>query len=228
MQITYRFKFDDERMESFAMSFDPETMAYIPDSTAAPAPEWARLENNKCGNCPLKEADSPYCPVARNLAPVIDRFIDHISFEQAEVVVVTEAREYRKRVPLQRGVAAVFGLVMATSGCPVLDKLRPMSFTHLPLAEMTETRYRVIAMYLFAQFFRERRGLPVDKDLKGLEQIYAEIGTVNQDFIKRMRTIDMQDANFNALVNLDCFRLGDTHIMTRALDKLEKIFSPYL
>jgi hypothetical protein len=227
MQITYRFIFADGHEEPFAMSFDSETMAYQPEGTGVP-PEWARLSNNKCRNCPLQEADSPYCPVARNLAPVLTRFIERLSFEEAEVVVVTEAREYRKRVSLQRGVAAIFGLIMATSGCPVLDKMRPMAFTHLPLAEMNETRYRAIAMYLLAQFFRERKGLPADRDLKGLEQIYANIGIVNQDFINRLRTIDMQDANYNALINLDCFRLSSTEIMSRALDKLERIFQSYL
>ena len=226
MQITYRFIFPGGHDESFAMRFDPETMAYQPDADA-PAPEWARLENNKCGICPLKEADSPYCPVARNLAPVIARFVDRISFEETELVVVTEAREYRKRISLQRGIAAIFGLIMATSGCPALDKLRPMAASHLPMAEMGETRYRAITMYLLAQFFRERRGLPSDRDLAGLEKIYADVGLINRDFITRLRTIDMQDANFNALVGLDCFCLRDTRVMTSSLDKLENLFKPY-
>ena len=227
MQIVYRFILADGKEESFAMDFDPETMAYRPE-VSGPPPEWTRLENNQCRNCPLKPADSPHCPVARNLAPVLERFVDHISFETAEVVVVTPAREYRKNVSLQRGIAAIFGLVMATSGCPVLDKLRPMAFTHLPLAEMGETRYRAIAMYLFAQYFRERKGLPADWKLTGLEKIYADIGVVNRDFMARLGAIDMQDANFNAVAGLDCFCLGDDTIMTLSLDKLAKIFQSYL
>jgi hypothetical protein len=227
MQIAYRFVFDDGKEESFAMDFDPETMAYRPGGAVAPS-EWARLENGKCRNCPLKEADSPYCPVARNLAPVIERFADRISFEEVEVVVSTPSREYRKRTSLQRGIAAIFGLIMATSGCPVVDKLRPMAFTHLPLAEMGETRYRAITMYLFAQYFRDRKGLPADWELKGLEETYTAVGIVNQDFIKRLRAIDMKDANYNALAGLDCFCLGDAAIMSISLDKLERIFQSYL
>jgi hypothetical protein len=227
MQITYRFIFPGGHDESFVMRFDPVTMAYLPEGDA-PAPEWTRLENNKCANCPLKEAESPHCPVARNLAPVIARFVDRISFEEVDVVVATEAREYRKRVSLQRGIAAIFGLIMATSGCPALDKFRPMAFTHLPMAELAESRYRAISMYLLAQFFRQRRGLPVEWDLKGLEKLYVEVGMINRDFIKRLRTIDMQDANFNALVGLDCFCLRDETIITRSLDKLESLFRPYV
>ena len=227
MQITYRFVFADGKEESFAMNFDPETMAYVSD-VSAPAPEWTRLENSQCRNCPLKKDEDPHCPVARNLAPVISRFVDRISFEEADTVVSTEAREYRKRISLQRSVAAIFGLIMATSGCPVLDKLRPMAFNHLPLADMRETRYRAISMYLFAQYFRERKGLRAEWDLKGLEKIYADIGIVNLDFIERLRAIDMEDANFNALAGLNCFVLGDEAIMSRSLDKLEKIFQSYL
>lgn len=226
MKITYRFSFSDGREDSVVMNFDPETMAYLPDSQEAP-PGWTRLGNAQCSNCPLKEKDSPYCPVARNLAPVIERFADRISFEPADVAVVTEAREYRKRVSLQKGIGAVFGLIMATSGCPVLDKLRPMAFMHLPMAEMTETRYRAISMYLLAQHMRSRKGLSADWDLKGLEKIYAEVARLNRGFIERLRRIDMQDASSNALVGLDCFCLPDETRMTRSLDKLERLFRPY-
>jgi hypothetical protein len=179
MQITYRFIMADGKEESFAMDFDAATMAYVPPAAAPPPPEWARLENNKCRNCPLKEADSPHCPVAVNLAPVISKFVDHISFEDVEVVVVTPAREYRKRFSLQRGIAAIFGLIMATSGCPVLDKLRPMAFSHLPMSDLGETRYRAISMYLLAQFFRKRKGLPADLELNGLEEVYAAVANLN-------------------------------------------------
>ncbi len=227
MQITYRFVFPDGQEESFAMNFAPETMAYRPDASAPP-PEWARLGNGQCRNCPLKEADSPYCPVARNLAPVLSRFVDRLSIEEVEIVVATEAREYRKRVSLQKGIAAIFGLIMATSGCPVLDKLRPMAFTHLPLADMTETRYRAVSMYLFAQYFRERKGLTADWKMTGLEKIYADIGTLNRDFVGRLRAVDMQDANYNAVAGLDCFCLSDDDVMARSLDKLERIFQSYL
>ena len=227
MQITYRFVFADGKEESFVMDFDAETMDYKP-VLEGPPPEWARLERNKCRNCTLKEADSPFCPVARNLAPVIEKFAERISYEEVDVVVTTPAREYRRRVSLQRGIGAIFGLIMSTSGCPVVDKLRPMAFNHLPIAEMGETRYRAITMYLFAQYFRARKKLPADWELKGLEEIYTAVGAVNQDFIKRLREIKMQDANFNALAGLDCFGLGDEEIMSISLGKLEKIFASYL
>ena len=227
LQVQYRLLFDNGHEESISIGFDPETMAYQPDETL-PTPAWARLDNNKCQSCTLKADSSPFCPVAKNLAPVIDRFVTHISFEEVDLVVTVPAREYRKRIALQKAVGAIFGLIMATSGCPVLDQLRPMAYTHLPLAELGETRYRAISMYLMAQFLRARKGLTAEWDLKGLERIYDDIGHVNRDFVARLRSIDMQDANFNAIVGLDCFRLSSDTVITRSLDKLEKIFEPYL
>jgi hypothetical protein len=227
MKIVYQFIFPNAKEESFEVNLDPNTLSYRVEASA-PAPEWTRLGNKKCRNCPLNEKDHPHCPVALSLAPVLLRFARHISFEEVDMVVTTDVREYRKRISLQRGISAIFGLIMATSGCPHLDKLRPMAFTHLPFSGLEETRYRAISMYLLAQYFRGRKGLAVDWELKGLESIYAEIGAVNRDFVSRLRTIDMEDANFNAIVGLDCFCLTDSTAMTRSLDKLERLFHPYL
>ena len=225
--IQYRLAFPDGQEEVIDVKLDPDTMAFLPDESAAP-PEWARLENRQCSNCTLRADASPYCPVARNLAPVIDRFVNRISFEEVEFTVKVPAREYRGRVALQKAVGAIFGLIMATSGCPVLDKLRPMASTHLPLAEMGETRYRAISMYLTAQFLRARKGLSAEWDLKGLELIYEQIGEVNRYFIARLRAIKMEDANLNAIIGLDCFRMTSDAVVSRSLDKLELIFKPYL
>jgi hypothetical protein len=227
LRIQYRFLFADGQEESFDLRLDSETLAYESDQAAAP-PEWTRLENHKCRNCPLDVEEHPHCPVARNLAPVISRFVDRISFEEVDVAVATAAREYRKRIPLQKGISAIFGLIMATSGCPVLDKLRPMAYSHLPLADLGETRYRAISMYLTAQYLRARKGLSADWEMKGLGRIYDDIGLVNRDFINRLRSIDMQDANFNAVVSLDCFCLSGEDVLSRSLDKLERIFQSYL
>ncbi len=228
MDIKYRIHFPDGRNDSFDLSLEPATLAYQADAQPAP-PEWTRLSNNKCPNCPLNEKDSPYCPVARNLEPMIKRFVDRLSFEEVDVEVLTAGREYRKRISLQKAVGSLFGVVMCTSGCPVLDKLRPMVMTHLPFAEIEEGRYRAISMYLLAQFFRARKNLAADWSLKGLEAIYAAVTLVNRAFVGRLHSIpSLEDASLNAIVGLDCFCLPNDGFMTRSLDKLERLFQMYL
>jgi hypothetical protein len=121
------------------------------------------------------------------------------------------------------------GIYMTTSGCPVMARFRPMVRFHLPFATMEETRYRVLSMYLLAQYLRKRRGAPPDWDAKGILEIYEAIRTVNQDFSKRLRATQIEDATLNAIVRLDAFAdiiafTVDQHM----LETLEPLFQAYL
>ena len=133
MKIAYRFLLKGGQERRFELNLDPQTLSFVP-AAGEPPPEWTRLSNRQCPHCPLGEDRHPQCPIARNLAGVIGEFAQSISFEEAEISIATEAREYRHRAPLQSGISSLIGLVMVTSGCPHLDKLRPMVYTHLPFS----------------------------------------------------------------------------------------------
>lgn len=226
MELRYRFAPDKGPAKEFAVKLDAETLqGAAPDG--AP-PEWTRLEHKQCPDCPLKPADSPHCPVAVRVAPLVDAFKDSISYQEAEVTVEAPGRLYRKRSTMQIGVSGLFGLVMATSGCPVLDKLRPMVFTHLPFPSLQETMYRSMSMYLLGQFFVGKKGGTPDWSLDGLAAIYAAVGKVNAHIAERLRPLVQKDATVNAVINLDCFAT----FTKSAIDKssmawLERLFKPY-
>ena len=55
-------------------------------------------------------------------------------------------------------VFSLIGIYMVTSGCPIMDKLRPMARFHLPFASTEETIYRAISTYLLGQYFLEQKG----------------------------------------------------------------------
>jgi len=96
---------------------------------------------------------------------------------------------------------------MPTSGCPVLEPLRPMARFHLPFATGEETVYRTASMYLIAQHLRRRAGLDAEDGIEGLAAIYLEVRKANSFFAKRLRGVVQQDANVNALINLDNFAI---------------------
>ena len=228
MNITYRFRLDSGKEKRFEVNLDPATLALIPGGQTPP-PAWARLGNRQCPQCPYKEQEHPYCPVARNLAGIIEEFRKDISFDEADISVTTENREFRKRAPLQNGISGLMGLVMATSGCPVLDKLRPMAYLHMPFPGAHETMYRAISMYLTAQYFVRRRGGKPDWDLADLVKIYEAVGGVNAAFADRLRTMEVEDATLNAIVSLDCFAsMTSGSISYAALDDMERVFAAYL
>ena len=88
-----------------------------------------------------------------SLAGLIDLFHDSISYDKVDVSIETESRHYSKNTALHNALASLVGVLLATSGCPVLGKLKPMVRHHLPLASVQETIYRVLSMYLLAQYF---------------------------------------------------------------------------
>jgi hypothetical protein len=160
---------------------------------------------------------------------VIAKFDKSLSFEEAEITLRTEAREYHKKVPLQFGIGSLMGVYMVTSGCPIMDKLRPMVFTHLPFATVEETIYRAVSMYLLAQYFVGKRGGKPDWDLKHFVKVYEDVSQVNKTFTKRLMSINTRDASLNALFNLDCFaNFAVLSIAEDGLGELEPMFQAYL
>lgn len=226
--LHYEFRFADGSVRAFEVALRLPEFQLVPREASA-APAWTRLENHQCRHCPLRSPEHAHCPVARNLAGVIEIFRDSLSHERAEVTVRTGAREYRKEVALQSGLSSLMGLVMVTSGCPIMDRLRPMAATHLPFATLEETLLRALSTYLLAQFFRQRRGLAPDWTLARFADVYEDVATLNRCFRDRLATIEMRDANFNALIHLDCFAVfGSMGIEDEELGLLESVFRAHL
>jgi hypothetical protein len=226
--LEYQFKLRNGDKKKFTLRLRKPSLQLV-SKPKADLPEWTRLTHHQCPNCPLNPATHPHCPIAVNLVDVIESFKDCLSVEEADITIRTEARQYHKRASLQHGISSLMGLHMVTSGCPVMDKLRPMVHTHLPFATVEETMYRSVSMYLLAQYFLNQRGKTPDWRLEKLVQIYDEIGRVNQSFAQRLLSINPRDASLNALVSLDCFATFTAFSIVRdSLKEMEYLFEAYL
>jgi hypothetical protein len=227
LKLTYSFTLPKGDVKHFDVLLDDKTLSMkVAPRTAYP--EWTALEFKKCPNCPL-EIKTPRCPVAANIVDLADFFKEAYSYEEARVEITTEARTFTKKARVSEGLRSLVGIYMATSGCPVLDKLRPMVGVHLPFATFQETLYRTTSMYLLAQFFLGRHGGKPDWDLENLAKIYESISAVNHAFCERLRQTTLVDAMPNALVELDTFAQMTTRALRKKnLDALEGMFSAYL
>lgn len=204
LRYIYIYKFPDGTTKEFDLKLDPvdlRLLAKRPDDL----PLWALLPYEKCELCPLDEHQHTYCPIAANLSGVVEEFRNFLSHERVTVSVLCQERIYGKETTVQGGLSPMLGIIMTTSGCPVMEQLKPMVRFHLPFASLDETIFRNVAMYLLAQYFRHQEGRSATWSLDGIAPIYTEIGLVNRDFAKRMRAAAKKDANVNALVNLDVF-----------------------
>jgi hypothetical protein len=224
----YTFTFPDGRTKEFDVKLDAVTLALIRQKDPLYA-QWAKLSYHQCSICPLHVAASEYCPVAVSLEELVEFFKDSISYEEVDVTIRTEARMYTRHVSLQKGVSSLLGIYMVTTGCPVMEKLKPMVRFHLPFASPEETMYRVISMYLFAQYFIYKEGGKPDWDLEDLVKIYNDIKIVNQSFFERLSALQIQDASLNALAILHNF----ANYVTFAIDddmlqRIKLTFDAYL
>lgn len=223
--ITYIFRFkylDGEHVDTtrvFSVTLDERTLA-VQMPPLDEYPHWTDLKYSQCPNCPLNPAEHPRCPVAVNLIPLIDFVRDTISYRKITITVESETRTYLKNTSMQEGVSSLLGMLMVTSGCPVMDKLRPMLRSHLPFATAGETAYRFLSMYMLAQYFLVKNGRAPDFKLDGLRQLFLDIQNVNQHFWERFAAANVEDASTNALVILD--NLAQYAAFSLDIDEMEE------
>ncbi len=204
--LTYNFQFtypgDDTATKTFTIHLDATTLdALIPPRSEYPA--WAALTVSQCPNCPLNPNRHTHCPIAINLVELIDFFKNAVSYHEINVRVQTASRTYQKSTTMQEGISSLLGMLMVTSGCPVMDKLRPMLRAHIPFSTPQETTYRFLSMYMLAQYFLHQHGYTPDLNLDGLRTLFQDIQEVNKRFWGRFARASVEDASVNALVILD-------------------------
>ena len=226
MHYKYTIRKQDGSERVFDLRLDPETFTIAP--VPGPKPDWTRLDYCQCPACPLSPETSPQCPIAANIAGLYGALADVMSTDKVEIAVEFEdGRKVTKTAPAQEGIYSILGVYMAASGCPVMDKLKPMAATHLPFSSIEETVYRVMTMYLAAQYFRMEAGLTPDWTLNGLVQMYEGIRNMNSGFSQRLSKAAKTDSMLNSLVNLDVFAMVmlDT---SEGIKGLRKMFASYL
>jgi hypothetical protein len=226
-KITYEFKLENGTQKKFDLLLDKENLALLRGQSDNP-PEWARLEFHQCTNCPLNTTLTPYCPVAINLSGIAQEFREVTPADKGTVTVIVKERAYVKATSLQEGLSPLLGIVMTTSGCPVMEPLKPMVRFHLPFASLDETVFRMISLFLMAQFVRKQAGKKPEWNLEGLAKIYAEVKKLNKDFGQRMIAASKSDANVHALVQLNVFAVMVPVAAENLLREITPYFTSYL
>jgi hypothetical protein len=225
LRIRYRFDLPDGSQKTLEFSFDPTTFKLLNPPPADP-PFWAELKFNRCANCPLNEQDHPHCPAALQMAAALEPLKALVSFDTVGVTVLQFERTVYAETSVQQAMSSVFGLIMATSGCPWTDRLRPMARFHVPFAGETETLYRSVSMYLLSREFvpREKRGAE-GAEFAALEDLYRNLHVVNRDMSRRLGAAAATDPARNAIALLDSFTLLLPAALERSLDELQPLFT---
>jgi hypothetical protein len=179
----------------------------------------------------LAEQQVSHCPIAINISELMRIFSDVASYQEVDVRVESEVRTYLVQCTAQDALSSILGIYMVTSGCPILDKLRPMARFHLPFSSYEETSYRAISMYLVIQYLRYKRGKQADWDLTHFISMYKNIQRVNHAIKDRLDQATDKDVSVNALIILDCFAsliMMDAEVKQLIPEQFETLFEPFL
>ena len=225
-RITYCFELPDHSKEYFELVINMESLEAVMSQQEA-SPIWTELHFHRCPNCLLPD-DKHWCPMAKNLATIVEKFENVLSHEQVRLAVKTKERSVFQKTTAQQGIASLMGLVMATSGCPHTSFLKPMARFHLPLSSQAETIYRAFSMYALAQCIVNKDAEHIDNNFAGLKQLYHNMEVVNFSFVKRLKAASPSDSSINALINLDMYAKAMPYVIEDSLEELRYLFKPYL
>lgn len=214
MNVTYEFRFNDNRSADFKVTDQPAEIK-------GNLPAWTKLEHCQCSNCPLKTAESPHCPAAVEILPVVNAFQAEDAYQKVDVVVTDDRRTYSKSTTLEEALRSLLGLKMATSGCPVLSELKSMAVHHLPFASNDEFIMRSVSHYLLQQYLAKRNHQEPDWDLKGLVERNQRLQLVNQALWQRIHSVCKGDSNLKALLNFFSMASSVSFSLESQLRKLE-------
>lgn len=214
MNVTYQFRFEDNRSVDFKVTDQPA-------EAKGNLPAWTKLEHCQCSNCPLKASESPQCPAAVEILPVVNQFQAEDAYQKVDVVVTDDRRTYSKSTTLEEALRSLLGLKMATSGCPVLSELKSMAVHHLPFASNDEFIMRSVSHYLLQQYLAKRNHQEPDWDLKGLVERNQRLQLVNQALWQRIHSVCKGDSNLKALLNFFSMASSVSFSLESQLRKLE-------
>jgi len=135
--------------------------------------------------------------------------------------VIQAERTVYAEIAAQSAMSSVLGLIMATSGCPWTDRLRPMARFHLPFASELETVYRSVCMFLLA---RELALVGETPGFARLIALYENLHVVNRDMSRRLGAATRTDPARNAMALLDSYTTLLPAALESSLQELKPLF----
>jgi hypothetical protein len=220
----YHFQFPDNSTKEYLIALDPNSLSLLRDDMDREPAPWTRLVFEQCKCCPLTPDIHPWCPIALNIMELVHSFKDLFSYHDCSVTCEAAERSYTKKTSVMEGLSAIFGVIMATSDCPVMEFLKPMARFHLPFSTIEETTVRSASMYLLAQYFRYKDQPGMKFDFKALENHYAKVQQVNEGLLKRINGVNSEDADKNAIITLHSLSQFLSMEIDYSLGGLESIF----
>lgn len=228
VQRAYRYCFEIHGQQDSPLEFTITLDSVSQYITSCPvgAPQWARLSHHQCQPCTLDEKIHPYCPVAISISELVAIFGNVLSHTPCTVTCYSPERTTSKETVVQEGLSSILGLLIAVSGCPVMDFFKPLARFHLPFSTVDESIFRIAANYFLRQYFKKHKAGSRSLSLAGMTIHYAKVRLVNRNLLERIRDLSGSDADKNAIVTLNSLAQILEYEIESDLDSLRHLFAP--
>jgi hypothetical protein len=223
LRIRYQFDLPDGSKRHVDLNFAAADFR-LSNPTPIDPPFWTELKFSQCANCPLSTDEYAHCPAALHMTPAVESLKALVSFDVVGVTVTQAERTVHAETTAQQAMSSVLGLIMATSGCPWTDRLRPMARFHLPFASEAETVYRSVCMFLLA---RELVGVGEAHGFAQLTDLYENLHVVNRDMSRRLGAATRTDPARNAMALLDSYTTLLPAALESSLQELKPLFDAW-
>lgn len=218
----YKYSFSFPHRDTITFNVSLNSISHYINTCPVDPPAWSRLVSHQCAPCTLTAEHHPFCPIALNIAELVTAFKDTASYVHCTVSCSSVERMVTKDTSVQEGLASILGLLMATSGCPVMDFFRPMARFHLPFSTVDESIFRIGAMYMLRQYYRN--GSSRRDPLAEMKTHFSEVKLVNAGILERILNITGLDADKNAIVTLTSLaQILEMEVDTK-LESLQSLF----
>jgi hypothetical protein len=223
VEVQYCISNAEGHASHYTIRLDSHSARLLNPPPANP-PAWTRLDVCQCANCPLDVAAHPYCPLAVQVAQVVDDWSAAFSFQDVEYSVTTHERRFSGTTEVKKILGSLLGLIMATSDCPRMLFLRPLARFHLPLATPEETAYRALSAYLLERYFAGPEKAST-ATFDGFIKRYNEIQTVNEGLAARFKQASQEDAVIDAMLGLDLLAHRVPFFARETVETLRPLFA---
>ena len=227
LSFTYRFVFQNRSEKVITLDLDKSNLTIIMDKEFEKS-GWTKSDGFSCRTSDCGNENDGHCPVALIISRFIKLFGNLTSYERVLVHVESEQRTYSKETSMQEAIGSMLGIIMPTSGCPILGKLKPLVRFHLPFASIKETEFRVFSMYLLAQYLRMKQGLEPDWEMTELKKLYENVQTINKNVAQKIADLEKMDTSINSLIVLNNYADSVTFSLEENLIDFEKLFDCWL
>jgi hypothetical protein len=197
----YTFRFPKNRRTTFTININPITnlIHCRPTNTSF----WTALDYHQCQICPLELQNNQFCPVALTIDDLVTTFKKTASYTLCTVVCIAPERTYTKATHVQDGLASILGLLMAVSGCPIMDFFKPLARFHLPFSSVDESIFRIVGLSMLWQHYKKSDLVEPQHLGDIIKSRYALVQQVNKGILERINSISELDADKNAIVTLN-------------------------